>query len=490
MANRNKVDPNIKMKEIMNINELINSNSFKTYKGRDGQNKQSKTPAQIAKEWGVSLGDNLSIQGRLLPQPHLIYGRNQRVTPRNGRFQSGATYKGVSFKNNNLIYVYDELDKSNIQGSLKNLIEKARQKEIGIELDIPKIFGIRVKGNSKWDEILRNLGDLKNFKGEAKMAIVFLSPQLEKYYSKLKSFFTNVTKFPTQFIISKKLQDAKRAGSILFNVVEQINIKMGGLNFYIDFYKENILTRNKIYMILGLETRQSGNRSDYALVSTISPNLDKTITSIQSVPNNKEEKEKALEHLMKLSLEELKKSGANHPPDYVILYRQGGNYIQNRKIGEIEIPIMTKFLKHNFPKYKCKFLYICCNLKSELKFFEKNNKGYSNPQSGVCVDSSVTQKDKYEFFIQPQLVNQGTATPCHYQVLYEDIDENEQENGLKLEQLQMLSFYLSFYYWTWSGAIRVPFTLKLATTAMDFYTKHLEGKLEKENKQFKNPEYI
>jgi hypothetical protein len=45
-------------------------------------------------------------------------------------------------------------------------------------------------------------------------------------------------------------------------------------------------------------------------------------------------------------------------------------------------------------------------------------------------------------------VNQGTATPCHYQVLYEDRDPNNDENNLKLEELQLLSFYLSFYYWT------------------------------------------
>ena len=103
-----------------------------------------------------------------------------------------------------------------------------------------------------------------------------------------------------------------------------------------------------------------------------------------------------------------------------------------------------------------------------------NGTKFLNPKSGLCVDSMVTQKDKYEFYIQPQFVNQGTATPCHYQVLYEDPDS---EVNLKVEQLQLLSFYLSFYYWTWAGAIRVPGALKLATTAMTFYSKYLGNKL-------------
>ena len=55
-------------------------------------------------------------------------------------------------------------------------------------------------------------------------------------------------------------------------------------------------------------------------------------------------------------------------------------------------------------------------------------------------------QDKYEFYIQPQYVNQGTATPCHYQVLYEDRDLVNEDNNLKLEELQIISFYLSFYY--------------------------------------------
>ena len=491
-ANRTRVDPNMKMKEICSITELMNSNVAKSIKGKDGQTKPGKTPLQISKEWGITLGENLSIQGRLLPQPHLLYARNQTVIPKNGRFQSAKPYKGVSFNNNNIVYVYDSEDKSDIRASLKNILDKARQKEIKVDLDIKKMHGVELRGRAKWDEIYRSLDIIKRNAAQIEMAIIFLSPQLEKLYSKLKSFFTNEGKFPTQFIVSKKLQDAKRAGSIIFNVVEQINVKMGGINFMIDFYKENILSPSKIYMIMGLECRQTAKDMSFVLTASVSKNMNKIITLVETVENKKEPKEKAIDNLMRLSLEELKNSGAKRPPDYIVLYRQGGNSVQNRRLAESEVPIFTRFLKHSFKddKIRPKLIYVCCNLKSDLKFFETNPRGFTNPQSGVCVDSSVTQKDKYEFYIQPQLVNQGTATPCHYQVLFEDFDEKEKENRMKLEQLQMLSFYLSYYYWTWSGAIRVPSALKLATTAMDFYTKHLNGKLEKENKIFKNPEYI
>ena len=67
--------------------------------------------------------------------------------------------------------------------------------------------------------------------------------------------------------------------------------------------------------------------------------------------------------------------------------------------------------------------------------------------------------------------------------------END-DNNLKLEELQILSFYLSFYYWTWAGAVRVPGVLKLTTTAIDFCSRHLGTKLCLPNETFMSPAFI
>ena len=355
------------------------------------------------------------------------------------------------------------------------------------------IHGITLNNFSSWNDIKKQLDIIEQNKSDIAMVVVFLSPQLEKYYSQLKEYFINSCQIATQFVISKKLQDPKRAGSIMFNIVEQMNIKMGGVNFYIDFYGDNIIKKGKVYLILGLEVRQINGEIHYFLTSTTNPNLNKMLTTFKKCKNSKEDKEKAIEELLKTALDGIK--NAPHPPDYIILYRQGGNYIQNKKLAEIEVPMFTNYLNarktaDEKKEFNPKFVYVCCNLKGELKFFENSKGRYANPKSGLCVDSAVTQKDKYEFYIQPQYVNQGTATPCHYQVLYEDRDNNNDENNLKLEELQLLSFYLSFYYWTWAGAVRVPGALKLATTAMDFLSKHLGNKLTLPEQMFVNPTYI
>ena len=498
IINKTKVDPNKKMEEIGKISELMNNdNSPRTYKGRDGKQHPSKTSLQVAREWGINLGDNLSIQGRILPQPQLKYGRNQIVVPKNGNFRSASTFKGVNLNPQNFIYIYDQKDRANIGKSLYSLLEKGRCKGLEINLEMNQIKKIALNNFSNWDDIRRSFSCIEKNARDIQMIVVFLSQYLEKFYSNLKEYFTNTINVPTQFIVSKKLEDPKRAGSIMFNIVEQINIKMGGTNFYIDFYNENILTKGKIYLILGLECRPaSGGELSYVMTSSTTMNLNKMITIVRKCKNNTEDKEKAIEELMEVALKGLRQGGAPHPPDYIILYRQGGNYVQNRKISENEVPMFVKFLNNKketveiFRKINPKFIYICCNLKGDLKFFEKNNDRCINPKSGLCVDSAVTQKDKYEFYIQPQYVNQGTATPCHYQVIYEDKDTNNPANNIKMEQLQLLSFHLSFYYWTWAGAVRVPGALKLATTCMDFFSKHLNSKLNLPDQKFNNPYYI
>ena len=483
IISKTKIDPNRKIEEIGKIRDMMNNNESKYYKGKDGNKYSSKSSNQISKEWGINLGENLTIQGRLLPQPKLKYGKGNIVKPNNGNFRSGNTCRGSTINQNNFAYVYDKRDKSDIRHSLKGLFDKGKMKGLGIQFDqnMDGIHGIPLNNFSSWDQIKKQLNDIEKNKGCINMVIVFLSPQLEKFYSQLKEYFINTCQIATQFVVSKKLQDPKRAGSIMFNIVEQINIKMGGTNFYIDFYGENIIKKGKVYLILGLECRQVNGEVNYFLTSTTNPNLDKMITTYKKCKNVKEEKEKAIYELMQSAIDGISK--APHPPDYIILYRQGGNYVQNKKLAEAEVPMFNKFLNdkkasdEKFKKFNPKFIYVCCNLKGDLKFFEKGNGRYANPKSGLCVDSSVTQKDKYEFYIQPQFVNQGTATPCHYQVLYEDRDNENDENNIKLEELQMLSFYLSFYYWTWAGAVRVPGALKLATTAMDFLSKHLGNKL-------------
>ena len=497
---KTKTNPNQRMGEINKIHDLINYNIPKQYK-RNGIVITNKSSKELAKEWGINLGDNISLQGRILHQPTLVFDNKKTVIPRNGNFRTDVTYDGVTITRDNIMYIYNRRDRTDFRRLMGDLFTKANFKGIKIKVNTNELDSYGLDKTYNWDEIKREL-DKINF-AHKKMVIVFIDNNLEKVYTRLKDYLTNVIKVNSQFIESKKLMDRKRAGSIMFNIVEQINIKMGGANFYINLIDDNIIDGRKVYLIIGLESKKVGKDSiDYVLTCAYNQKLNRTHTVPRNCKDNKEDKEKTLNELMDEALRGLRENGhAPHPPNYVIIYRQGGNHVQNLKLLEEEVPIFVNYIKtkkeqsQKFKESDTKLTYICCNLKGDLKFFEENTnsnniKGYQNPQSGLCVDEKVIQKDKYEFFIQPQFVNQGTATPCHYEILYQDYDEKNPDSNLSIEKIQNLSFQLSFYYWTWSGAVRVPGVLRLSTTALDYYSRCLNHRLNLEGGKFKTPGFI
>ena len=493
IISKTKTNPNQRMNEINKIHDLMNDDTPKQFK-KNGELISTKSSKQLADEWGINLGENLSLEGRVLNQPKLIFNNKRLVTPKNGLFRTESAYDGVTITRDNFMYIYNRKDRADFRSIINNLFNKAKIKDIRINVRPDELYSYGFNRAYNWEDIKHELKKI-NFNPKLRMVMVFLDNNLEHYYNQLKEYLTNVIKVNSQFSQTRRLTDPKRAGSIMFNIVEQINIKMGGINFYID---TSNLINDKVYLIIGLESKKVGKDSiDYVLTFAYNQRLSRTQTIPRTCKNNAEEISKTLNELLDEAIKGLHFLGhAPHPPEYIIIYRQGGNHLQNVKTSQIEIPIFLGNINQrkekieSFRRNNTKLIYICCNLKGDLKFFEESKNGYSNPPSGLCIDERIVESGKYEFYLQPQYVNQGTATPCHYEVLYQDMDEKNQENNMSIEELENLSFQLSFYYWTWSGAVRVPGVLRLSTTAIDYYSRCLNHRLDLDGHKFTTPGFI
>ncbi|EPY79648.1 hypothetical protein CB1_000904012 [Camelus ferus] len=73
---------------------------------------------------------------------------------------------------------------------------------------------------------------------------------------------------------------------------------------------------------------------------------------------------------------------------------------------------------------------------------------YEVPQllSSVTEASSNT---RYDFYLISQAACRGTVSPTYYNVIYDD-------NGLKPDHMQRLTFKLCHLYYNWPGLISVP----------------------------------
>jgi hypothetical protein len=155
----------------------------------------------------------------------------------------------------------------------------------------------------------------------------------------------------------------------------------------------------------------------------------------------------------------LAKMGTDKRLTYLFVFRSGVSDKEKFRIMNNEIaPLVDTYEKNGV-----KMCYTVVNKKTDMKFFVTGN--YDNAPSGTVIDSGCTSPDNFEFYLQPQFVTQGTATPIHYHVLFDN-------SGIPLEVLETLANSLCYYYWGWQGAVRLPAPLKFAEKANAFLSKN------------------
>ena len=147
-------------------------------------------------------------------------------------------------------------------------------------------------------------------------------------------------------------------------------------------------------------------------------------------------------------------------PSRFFIYRSGVSDAEKKNLFKEEINAIDKYLLSANPSTQ--YIYTVVNKKNDIKFFENEGGQLKNPSDGTVLDRDVTSTGCYEFFMQNQFVNQGCATPTHYHVLKSTL-------GIPMEQYQLLTFHMSYYYWNWPGPTRLPACLKFAET----YSKNL-----------------
>ena len=126
------------------------------------------------------------------------------------------------------------------------------------------------------------------------------------------------------------------------------------------------------------------------------------------------------------------------------------------------------------------YYYVLVNTRTTIKFFEfnkmniKNKKSqyYKNPEQGLIILDQITNLNRFEFFIQPQLVNIGSATPTYFHVAYGDMRFPE--------ILIKLTYWTTYIYPNWQNAVRIPHVLKMAEKLSSMTAKFTQSSLNEE----------
>ena len=455
---KTKLTPNNKIENINDILSILNEKKpIVKVKNVNDENitKTLKSSYEKKIEFGIDIIDakKENFEGLIMESPYLLGKNNNKIK---NPFQP---FKVIYPKEINFILFYHKYHEQ----EKKKFFELVKQASKGYGLIIGKMDYRYL--NNEDPEVWKK--EIKQYAYNSKynIVLILLDDYLNKIglYDELKYFSQENEGIISQFILTNSFT-RKNGMSVVSNILIQINTKIGGISYVIDFDK-NI--KDKHLMIIGINSSKLIiDKVPYLSISyCASLNDDFTeYTNKKEILNEEENRNNSLSigvFLYEALIEYFKKN--KKFPGGVIIYRQGISEGKESVImGEIEQ--INDILTGNSPYETIKgliipYYYILVNKRSTIKFFESSpdsdeNDYYENPENGLLVIRKAVRDEIFEFYIQPQKVNSGTATPTNYRVMYGTMNNHD--------ILPKLSFDLCYLYSNWRGPVRIPAPLKYA----------------------------
>ena len=200
------------------------------------------------------------------------------------------------------------------------------------------------------------------------------------------------------------------------------------------------------------------------MVATIDKNFTPLYNKEQIIEEkNKKELQFCISSFIEESIQQYKNQNKEDPKG-IIIYRQGVSLQQKEflkdEIKQIDLVCQTK---------KVLYYYILVNTKTNYKIFHIEDGQYFNPYSGLLVLDGITNRNFFEFYIQPQEVTEGSSTPTCFHVAYGNLNFPE--------IIPKFTFDLCHIYSNWKGAVRIPNVLKNAEKLSKITAKHTQEEL-------------
>ena len=356
---------------------------------------------------------------------------------------------------------YEKYNYNNADSLYKTL--KAASKSFGIYIEEPTWVEMKNKSKPKeWiDKAEEYFGKGQNDYSFA----LFLIGDSDYLYCQLKKHSLCTNGYISQVVKAKTIQK-KGLMSICSKILLQINAKLGGVSYKAEIDKE---IKDRDLMVIGVDSSHiKGKGTGVSKVATINSTFTDFFNKEEIIneKNNKEQLQYSISEFIKQAIVAYNKKNKKNPKN-IIIYRQGVS-LQQKNFLKVEIKEIEQECKNN----NILFYYILVNTKTNFKFFEKSGNNYLNPESGLLVIDGVTNKNFFEFYIQPQEVTQGSATPTCFHVAYGNMNFPE--------MIPKFTYDLCHIYSNWQGTVRIPNVIKAAEKLSKMTAKYTGKELNKD----------
>jgi PAZ domain./Piwi domain. len=452
IASFTRVDPNQKLQAISKYINNVNNN---------------KETSELLKGWGLTLNKSMeTLNARILPVEKIYMGNNfvapgSQEADWNRQVGTNPALTVVNFDQWVLIHI--RRDQRNADNFLNCLNRNSNA--IGIRVKKPQVIALQE------EQTLSYLTALKSMRSDTQfVVIIFNAPRTDRYQA-VKKYCCCERPIPSQVINSRTISREDKMKSIVMKIALQINCKLGGSLWSVQIPYD-------CAMVIGIDVYHEGVGSQGQNIVGLVASTNKDFTTYYSqavIQRRGQEITDSIAQPFKQALDRFIQANSV-PPKQIFIFRDGVSDGQLDSVSRVEIDqyqqivdtIMTTLPSCS---YAPKITAIIVQKRINTKIFQLLSAGerpnLANAPSGSVLDHTVTRKTLSDFFLVSQHVRQGTVTPSHYIVLRND-------NNVKVDHLQRLSYKLCHLYYNWPGTIRVPAVCQYAHRIAYLTGMHLQ----------------
>ncbi|KAF3491565.1 eukaryotic translation initiation factor 2c [Arthroderma uncinatum] len=401
--------------------------------------KNLQHPADpVLKAYGVVIGDKMiKTRARLLPNPEILFGGNQKLNPQtNGRWD----LRGKKFYSKNTkplkswgVAVFKgrhPINKAQVEAFCDALVRAYQGHGGDIESRRPEIIEVGPDPAKGVFDLFHATGNRFNLRPE--LMIFVVADRQSFHYSRIKKSCDCRFGVPSQVLQGQQV--VKCNGQYISNVLMKINAKLGGTTARVTSKTSSGLP--PYTMIIGADVSHSSPGSFSPSMAAMTVSMDTfggrytagCETNGERVEIISQANVKSI--LSPLIREWVMNTGKGSVPKQVYYFRDGLSSGQFQACLREEIPhikkIFTEIMGSEWPG---KMTIVVASKRHHVRAFpeptdrmasDKNG----NPLPGTLIERDVTDPYRWDFLLYSHIALQGTSRPVHYHVLIDEMKHN------------------------------------------------------------------
>jgi eukaryotic translation initiation factor 2C len=418
-------------------------------------------------QFGIKVHPSLlTVPGRILAPPQLLYRGTSTCNPRNGAWnldprQLGqkpfrvakalGSWNTLIINSGNRDTIYGGMDATRqhltaFRATLETygLSPGPLQPPVTLNIDFNDLQNKDVpKIQAQLTETL-----MTKFKVKPNFMFILLPSDNAVLYDSIKFVCDCKLGLPNICNIGAKFSKEKGQMQYFANVAMKFNQKLGGVNHTVELKKMAPLDAQTILFGIDVTHPSPGSAETAPSVAGVVASVNEMFSQYPASMRTQKGRQEMVEELEEMIIERLKlwqKRNQGKLPNKVIVYRDGVSEGQYRIVLESEYPAFKKAFDklYGAESKHPKMSIVVVGKRHHTRFYptkEEDTDGKTgNPQPGTVVDRGVTGEKLFDFFLLAHQGLQGTSKPAHYVVLKDDIK-------LGADQLQSLTHNLCYTF--------------------------------------------